>query len=390
MLYTKCFDDCINTVDNERKYLTILFKLVYMFLLLMRTYRFISLHGTARGKHLVQWVTENPPPVRKNFIIPNNRKNMPIETYVATKLSRQYDKLSIQYGAGATLELENSVVSSEKEQQAKNMNDFYAEMKLLNDNKMKDDNKAGKDEASKSKNIQSLISSAKTVKPTKLSSTERFEMLNVQKLASANDLVDIRKSRSTKVIIGTSKDIQESKLKLINASSLAKETRALLIQKNVDPKSLNVSSLGHASSTQTIAPSPTVTTAALLSDKSRDAIGNSNACNRKLSMRTSPSRLRADTLYMKANNTAALPSAVNPSGNTLPPIRESNSAPVLIKSDKAIAKLNSKLSMIVNNHAPINDESNPVTANRRSIISRIPVNNLLGEKLTRRTTTIIK
>ena len=185
-------------------------------------------------------------------------------------------------------------------------------------------------------------------------------------------------------------------MKLVNTTELSKGTRDLLAQKNLDPKTLAINNLGHASSTQITAPKATLTTAELLLDKSRVVDGNSNTnnANRKLSVRTSPSRLRADTMYKKANSAVEIPVNKPSDSNltTLPPIRESNSAPVLVKSDKSIAKLNTKLSMIVNAHIkseePINNTSNEPS--RRSVISRVPLGNIQSEKLTRRSTRIDK
>ena len=121
MLYVKCFNDCMDTVDKERK--------------------LISLAGTKRGSHLLTWVSDEPPPPRKQFIVPPARKKTNIQDFVTMKFNKQQTKLLDEF---------NATIKKANEEDV--MGDFYAQ---LNEAMNLDGNVSNSDGKSLKSNISS-------------------------------------------------------------------------------------------------------------------------------------------------------------------------------------------------------------------------------------------
>ena len=69
MLYTKCYEDILDNVVEEKK--------------------MIQLLGTHRGKNLLTWQSSVVPKVTNRVIVPSNRKNIPVESFVDAVLEHR-------------------------------------------------------------------------------------------------------------------------------------------------------------------------------------------------------------------------------------------------------------------------------------------------------------
>lgn len=69
MLYTKCYEEILNCVVEERK--------------------MIQLLGTHRGKNMLTWQSNVVPKVTTRVVVPTNRKNVPVENFVDAVLEHR-------------------------------------------------------------------------------------------------------------------------------------------------------------------------------------------------------------------------------------------------------------------------------------------------------------